>query len=56
MQESVEDEGNWGESSVALEEMGVTVLAGACNIGSEEVQRRSTGLGRRMCSTSEGAE
>ena len=28
MQESVEDEGNWGESSVALEEMGVTVLAG----------------------------
>ena len=28
MQESVEDEEHWGESSVALEEMGVTVLAG----------------------------
>ena len=29
MQKSVEDEKTWGGSSVALEEMGVAVLAGA---------------------------
>ena len=40
MQKSVEDEKTWGGSSVALEEMGVAVLAGAYNIESEEVQRR----------------
>ena len=40
MQKSVEDEESWGGSSVALEEMGVAVLAGAYNIESEEVQRR----------------
>ena len=40
MQKSVEDEESWGGSSMALEEMGVTVLAGAYNIESGEVQRR----------------
>ena len=40
MQQSVEDEESWGGSSMALEEMGVTVLTGAYNIESEEVRRR----------------
>ena len=34
MQKSVGDEKNWGESTVELEEMGVTVLVGAYNIES----------------------
>ena len=52
MQKSVEDEKTWGGSSVALEEMGVAVLAGAYNIESEEVQRR-TPSGRQVRSASE---